>query len=164
MPKLSSFARTFGVVALFVVTAIAGTVGGVLFAFAGDLPQISALDDYSPGTITRVLGRDGSVVGEFATERRVIVTYDQIPVVLRNAIISSEDADFFSHSGIDVKAIAAMGIRRLVGLQRRGGASTITQQLARKLFLTDEVTYERKIKEWLLAIQIDKRYTKQEIL
>jgi penicillin-binding protein 1A len=164
MPKFSRFARTFGVVALFVLTAIAGTVGGVLFAFVGDLPQISALDDYSPGTITRVLGRDGAVIGEFATERRVLVTYDQIPAVLRNAIISSEDADFFSHGGIDVEAIAAMGVRRALGLQRRGGASTITQQLARKLFLTDEVTLERKIKEWLLAIQIDKRYTKQEIL
>jgi penicillin-binding protein 1A len=164
MLKFSRFARTFGVVALFVLTAIAGTVGGVLFAFAGDLPQISALDDYAPGTITRVLGRDGAVIGEFATERRVLVTYDQIPPVLRNAIISSEDADFFSHGGIDVEAIAAMGVRRALGLQRRGGASTITQQLARKLFLTDEVTLERKIKEWLLAIQIDKRYTKQEIL
>src|SRR6187431_3844678 len=99
MPKLSSFARTFGVVALFVVTAIAGTVGGVLFAFAGDLPQISALDDYSPGTITRVLGRDGSVVGEFATERREVITHAQIPVVLKQAIMAAEDADFNRHIG-----------------------------------------------------------------
>jgi penicillin-binding protein 1A len=164
MSRFFRSARVLGIASLFVAAAIAGTVGGVLFAFAGDLPQISALDDYSPGTITRVLGRDGSTIGEFATERRVLVTYDQIPQVLRNAIISSEDADFFSHGGIDVRAIAAMGVRRLLGTQRRGGASTITQQLARKLFLTDEVTLERKIKEWLLAIQIDKRYTKEEIL
>jgi penicillin-binding protein 1A len=163
MSRFFRSARLVGIASLFVAAAIAGTVGGVLFAFAGDLPQISALDDYSPGTITRVLGRDGSTIGEFATERRVLVTYDQIPQVLRNAIISSEDADFFSHGGIDVRAIAAMGVRRVLGIQRRGGASTITQQLARKLFLTDEVTLERKIKEWLLAIQIDKRYTKEEI-
>jgi penicillin-binding protein 1A len=164
MSRFFRSARLVGIASLFVAAAIAGTIGGVLFAFAGDLPQISALDDYSPGTITRVLGRDGSTIGEFATERRVLVTYDQIPLVLRHAIISSEDADFFSHGGIDVRAIAAMGVRRLLGIQRRGGASTITQQLARKLFLTDEVTLERKIKEWLLAIQIDKRYTKEEIL
>jgi penicillin-binding protein 1A len=157
-------ARSFGIAALFLTAALLGTAGGVVFAFVGDLPQIEALDDYSPGTITRVLGRDGTTIGDFATERRVIVTYDQIPVVLRNAIISSEDSKFLSHSGIDVKAIAAMGVRRVLGLQRRGGASTITQQLARKLFLTDEVSLERKIKEWLLAIQIEKRYTKAEIL
>ena len=157
-------ARTFGIAALFLATALAGTAGGVLFAFVGDLPQIEALDDYSPGTITRVLGRDGSTIGDFATERRVIVTYDQIPQVLRNAIISSEDSKFLTHSGIDVKAIGAMAVRRALGMQRRGGASTITQQLARKLFLTDEVSLERKVKEWLLAIQIEKRYTKAEIL
>jgi penicillin-binding protein 1A len=164
MARLGWLARSFGIAALFLTAALLGTASGVVFAFVGDLPQIEALDDYSPGTITRVLGRDGTVIGDFATERRVIVTYDQIPVVLRNAIISSEDSKFLSHSGIDVKAIAAMGVRRLLGMQRRGGASTITQQLARKLFLTDEVSLERKIKEWLLAIQIEKRYTKAEIL
>ncbi len=163
-PRWRRWFTRFGIVALFAGAAIAGTTSGVLFAFVDDLPQISQLDDYSPGTITRVVGRDGALVGEFATERRQIVTYDDIPGILRQAIIASEDADFFTHSGIDVKAIAALGIRRLLGMQRRGGASTITQQLARKLFLTDEVTLERKIKEWLLAIQIEKRYTKQEIL
>jgi penicillin-binding protein 1A len=107
--------------------------------------------------------RDGALVGEFATERRQIVTYDQIPQVLRNAIIASEDANFFTNSGIDIRAIVALGVRRVLGLQHRGGASTITQQLARKLFLTDEVSLERKIREWMLAIQIEKRYTKSEI-
>lgn len=155
--------RRFGLVALFIGAAMAGTAGGVLFAFVGDNPQISQLDDYAPGTITRVLGRDGALVGEFATERRELVTYDQIPVVLRNAIIASEDAHFFTNPGIDVRAILALGVRRVLGMQRRGGASTITQQLARKLFLTDEVSLERKIREWMLALQIEKRYTKPEI-
>ena len=158
------FVRSLGIIALFLTAALLGTASGVLFAFVGDLPEIAALDDYSPSTITRVLGRDGAVVGEFATERRVVVTYDQIPAVLRNAMVAAEDGNFFRHSGVDVERIAATAVRRLVGLQRRGGASTITQQLARKLFLTDEVTPERKIKEALLAIQIEKRYTKQEIL
>ena len=164
IPRLRGLVRSFGIVALFLAAALFGTASGVIFAFVGDLPQISALDDYSPSTITRVLARDGTTLGEFATERRVLVTYEQIPQVLRNAIVASEDAGFFSHSGIDVKAIAALGVRRVLGMQRRGGASTITQQLARKLFLTDEVTLERKIKEWMLAIQIEKRYTKPEVL
>jgi len=151
--------RRFGIVALFIAAAMAGTAGGVLFGFVGDLPQISQLDDYSPGTITRVVGRNGALVGEFATERRQLVTYDQIPQVLRNAIIASEDAHFFTNPGIDIRAILALGVRRVLGMQRRGGASTITQQLARKLFLTDEVSLDRKIREWMLALQIEKRYT-----
>jgi penicillin-binding protein 1A len=155
--------RSFGIVALFLSAALAGTAGGILFAFAGDLPAISALDDYSPGTITRVLGRDGSVVGDFATERRVIVSYEQIPPVLRNAILSAEDADFFQHGGVNVKRIGITAVKRLLGLQKYGGASTLTQMLTRKLFLTDEQTPERKIKEAILAIQIEKRYTKEEI-
>jgi penicillin-binding protein 1A len=164
MPRLTGrLVRSFGIVALFLGAALAGTASGVVFAFVGDLPQISALDDYSPKTITRVLGRDGSVIGEFATEHRELVTYDQIPPVLRNAIISAEDADFFHHGGINLERIAITAIKRAVGLQQYGGASTLTQQLARKLFLTDEQTLERKIKEALLALQIEKRYTKQEI-
>src|SRR5688572_14012818 len=143
--------------------AVAGTAGGVLFAFVDDLPQISQLDDYSPGTITRVLGRQGVVVGEFATERRQIVAYDDIPEVLRQAVVSSEDADFFTHSGLNLKRITVTAVRRVLRLQRYGGASTITQQLARKLFLTDDYSWERKAKEALLAIQIEKRYTKPEI-
>ena len=155
--------RRFGLVLLFLAAAIAGTAGGVLFAFVDDLPQISQLDDYSPGTITRVLGKNGAVVGEFATERRQIVKYEDIPEVLRLAVISAEDKDFFNHSGLNLKRIGVTAVRRVLRLQRYGGASTITQQLARKLFLTDDYSWERKAKEALLAIQIEKRYTKQEI-
>jgi len=159
-----SVVRSFGIAALFLAAALFGTAAGVIFAFVGDLPQISALDDYSPSTITRVYGRDGSVVGDFAAERRVLVTYDQIPPVLRNAIISAEDAKFFSHGGLSLTRIGITAVKRVLRLQRYGGASTITQQLARKLFLTDDYSWERKIKEALLAIQIEKRYTKPEIL
>jgi penicillin-binding protein 1A len=161
--KLAGLLRTFGLTTLFLLAAVLGTAGGVVFAFVDDLPQISALDDYSLGTITRVLGRDGSVIGDFATERRVVITYEQIPEVLRQAIISSEDADFFRHGGLNLRRIAVTAVRRATGLQRFGGASTLTQQLARKLFLTDDVTWERKIKEALVTIQIEKRYTKPEI-
>jgi penicillin-binding protein 1A len=164
MPRVSfRLLRGFGIAALFLAAALFGIAGGVLFAFTGDLPQISALDHYSPGTTTRVLGRDGSVIGEFATERRDLVTYAQIPPVLRNAIIAAEDGDFFSHGGLNLKRIFVTAARRALFLRRNGGASTLTQQLTRKLFLTDERTLERKIKEAILAIQIEKRYTKPEI-
>ena len=155
--------RRFGLVLLFLAAAVGGTASGVLFAFVDDLPQISQLDDYSPGTITKVVGRNGVIVGEFATERRQIVKYEDIPEVLRQAIVSAEDADFFSHSGLNLKRITVTAVKRVLRLQKFGGASTITQQLARKLFLTDDYSWERKAKEALLAIQIEKRYTKQEI-
>jgi penicillin-binding protein 1A len=160
----SRLVRSFGIVALFLAAALLGTASGVVFAFMDDLPQISELDNFAPSTITRVYGRGGALVGDFATERRTVVGYDEIPDVLRQAIISAEDDGFFRHIGISPRRILATVFKRTVGLQRYGGASTLTQQLARKLFLTDEQTYERKIKEWLLAIQIEKRYTKEEIL
>ncbi|HET9372862.1 MAG TPA: transglycosylase domain-containing protein, partial [Vicinamibacterales bacterium] len=160
----SRLVRSFGIIALFLAAAFLGTASGVIFAFLGDSPQISALDDYSLSTITRVYGRDGTLVGDFATERRTVVTSDQIPEVMKQAFIAAEDGNFMRHSGIDPMRIAITIVRRATGLQQSGGASTITQQLARKLFLTDEQTYERKIREWIVAIQIEKRYTKDQIL
>jgi penicillin-binding protein 1A len=156
-------ARQAGIAALFIAAALAGTASGVLFAYADDLPQISALDDYTPSTITRVLGRDGSVIGEFATERRVIISYEDIPVRLRQAILAAEDAQFFEHVGLSAQRIIMTLIKDAMERRLAAGASTLTQQLARKLFLTDEKTWERKIKEAILAIQIEKRYTKEEI-
>ena len=157
-------ARQAIIVGLFVVAAVLGTVSGVLFAFTGDLPRISALDDFEPGTITRVVGVDGQPVGDFAIQRRVVIGYDDIPPVLRHAIIAAEDADFEKHFGLNATRIALTAMRDLVEFRLAAGASTITQQLARKLFLTDERTWERKIKEAILAVQIEKRYTKREIL
>jgi penicillin-binding protein 1A len=164
MLKWPSLARTLGVAALFLAAALAGTASGVIFAFVGDLPQISALDDYSPGTITRVLGRDGSVIGSFATERRQIVTYDQIPDVLRHAIMSAEDQHFMTHGGIEPTHMLWAYAQDKLTRRRTPGRSTITQQLARQLFpIGFDRTPERKIKEALVALQIEKRYTKQEI-
>ena len=156
------FARHAGIAALFVTAAILGILSGVLFAYAGDLPQISALDDYAPNTITRVYAGGGQVVGEFATQRRVVVGDDAIAPRLRQAIISAEDADFDRHVGLSVSRIVMTVFQDLVK-GRMAGASTLTQQLARNLFLTADKTVERKIKEALLAIQIEKRYTKREI-
>jgi len=159
--------RSFGLVALFLGVAAAGTAGGVLFAFAGDLPEIEALDDYTPGVITRVVGRDGGVVGEFATERRQIVSYDQIPEVLRQAIMAAEDQDFMTHGGFHPLLMMRAAVEDVLSSRRTPGRSTITQQLARQLFpesLGFERAWIRKIKEVLVAMQIEKRYQKEEIL
>ena len=156
-------ARQAGLVALFVATALAGTLSGVLFAYADDLPQISALDDYSPNTITRLLARDGQVIGEFATQRRVVVGYDDIAPALRGAIIATEDDGFNAHFGLSMSRIMVTLVRDVL-TGERAGASTLTQQLARNLFpIGFEKTAERKIREAILAIQIEKRYTKREI-
>jgi penicillin-binding protein 1A len=159
-----------GLVILFVIAALLGTLSGVLVAFAGDVPEISALDDYRPSTITRILARDGQSIGEFATERRVVVSYDQISPNLRNAIIATEDAGFNEHFGVSMSRVAVTVLKDML-TGKRQGASTITQQLARNVFLQQyqigggrfEISPERKLKEMLVAIQIEKRFTKPEI-
>ena len=163
MPALPTLARHAGLAFLFVAAALAGTASGVLFAYSDDLPAISALDSYHPDTITRVLARDGTVAGEFAVERRVVLRYDEIPVLMRQAVLAAEDSGFFEHFGVSITGLARAVVKNLVQMRKAGGASTLTQQLARKLFLTDEKTWERKAKELLLSIQIEKRYTKEEI-
>lgn len=167
--------RGFGLVALFLAAALFGIASGVILAFVGDLPQISALDNYNPSTITRVLGGDGSVVGEFATERREVVTYAQIPEVLRQAIIGAEDADFNRHIGFQPTRMVWAAYRDVTASGRTPGRSTLTQQIARNLFQdtigfrrdpnawVDLTGWERKIKEALVAVQIERRYTKEEI-
>ena len=147
---------------LFPLAAILGAGSGVLFIYASDLPQISALDDYAPSTITRVYAAGGEVLGEFATQRRIVVRYDEIAPLLRQAIIAAEDGEFNTHMGVSMTRIVVTLVNDIIHRRKRG-ASTLTQQLTRKLFLTDEKTWERKIKEALLALQIEKRYTKNEI-
>ncbi|HUR34249.1 MAG TPA: PBP1A family penicillin-binding protein [Vicinamibacterales bacterium] len=160
-------ARSATIVALFAVAALLGILSGVLFAFASDLPEISALDNYNPSTITRVYAANGDVIGEFAVQRRLVIGYDDISPKLREAIISAEDADFNSHFGLSISRILITLLRDV--FERRlgnpAGASTLTQQLARNLFpIGFEKSIDRKVKEALLAIQIEKRYTKREIL
>ena len=172
-------AKSAGLVILFVLAALLGSVTGVVFAFAGDLPQISALDDYAPSTITRVFGAHGDVVGEFSTQRRVVIPYEAIAPKLREAIIAAEDAQFEQHIGLSIPHIVMAATRDVLASVRGAitghrprpkGASTITQQLARGLFpetvgyQAGDISLERKIKEAIVAMQIEKRYTKHEIL
>src|SRR4051794_8699162 len=160
-------ARNAGIVALFIVAAMLGILSGVMFAYAGDLPQVSALDNYSPSTITRISSSSGQVIGEFATQRRVIVGYDDINPRLRQAIIATEDAEFDRHFGVNIWRIFVAALTDILERRRAQGASTLTQQLARNLKeqfgLTKEKSFERKVREAILAIQIEKRYTKKEI-
>ena len=163
------FVRQAKVIFFLVAAALAGGISGVLFAYAPDLPEVSTLDDYAPNTITRVYAAGGEEIGQFATEQRVIVGYDDIPEVLRQAIISSEDASFFSHFGFNLRRLTITMIENVLR-QRRYGASTVTQQLARQVSLGGaaplgrEKLWTRKINEAILTIQIEKRYTKREIL
>jgi penicillin-binding protein 1A len=169
MKYVVKIARNATIAALFVVAALLGTLSGVMFAYADDLPLISGLDDYAPHTITRVFDRSGALVGDFAVERRVVVTYQQIPDHLRNAIISAEDGGFFDHAGLSISRMLLALVTEIVSSGNTPGRSTLTQQLARNFFPA-EVGFSvgdrspvRKVKESLVAIQIEKRYTKQEI-
>ena len=160
-------AKSAGLIALFIIVAMLGILSGVLFAYAGDLPQVSALDNYAPSTITRIYSNDNRVIGEFATERREVVGYDDINPLLRQAIIATEDADFDRHVGVNLWRIGVAALTDILERRRAQGASTLTQQLARNLKdqfgLSSEKSFERKIREAILAIQIEKRYTKKEI-
>ena len=159
-------ARNAGIAALFIAAAMLGILSGVIFAYAGDLPQVSALDDYTPSTITRIYAANGPVLGEFATQRRVMVAYDAINPLLRQGIIATEDADFDRHFGINIFRIFSALATDIIKWRREQGASTLTQQVARNLDsfgLTKEKLLDRKIRELILAIQIEKRYTKKEI-
>ena len=159
-----------GLAVLFIVVALLGVLSGVLFAYAGDLPLISGLDDYAPSAITRVYASNGETLGEFAIERRLVIPYEDISPHLRNAIISAEDKNFNSHFGLSLSALMIRLTADAVRRQAFAGASTLTMQMARDLFAQEigfvrgDKSPERKIKEILVAIQIEKRYTKREIL
>ncbi|OLC32747.1 MAG: hypothetical protein AUG08_02215 [Acidobacteria bacterium 13_1_20CM_2_55_15] len=141
-----------------------GATAGVLFVYNSDLPQVSSLEDYHPSLITEVYSDDGRVIGSFALERRVVITWEQIPQVVKDAITSVEDQNFYAHWGIDFVGMARAGMKNLMAGRVVEGGSTLTQQLTKNLFLTPERTFRRKIQEVMLAIQIERYYTKQQIL
>jgi penicillin-binding protein 1A len=148
---------------LILLAAGGGALAGLVFVYSSDLPRVQQLEDYRPDVMTELYADDGTPIGSFALERRVIVTYDQIPAVLRNAIISVEDRHFESHWGVDVVGIARSALTDLMEWKKTQGASTLTMQLSRRLFLTLQKSWIRKIQEALLAIQIERRFTKAQI-
>ena len=150
---------------LVLLFAGVGIGAGYFIAAFFDLPQIEKLEDYQPSVISRMYSEDGEIIGEFFRERREIVPLSRIPQHLQNAFIAIEDRRFYQHPGIDLRRIfKAAWIDITTWSAAGGGASTITQQLARHLFLTLEQTISRKLKEMMLAVQIEKRYSKREIL
>ncbi len=138
---------------------------GVYIWFSKDLPDISKLDEYNPKEVTRVLDRSGKQIGEFFNvERRTLVSEEEIPDYLEQAFMSAEDSDFYSHSGINYQAIIRAAIKNFIAGRTVQGGSTITQQVVKQIFLNDERSYERKIKEAILAKRLEAKYSKELIL
>src|SRR5437762_6537751 len=158
--------RIFGQLVFFsllLLSAGLGTLAGLLFVYSSDLPQVRELEDYQPDVMTELYADNGAAIGSFALERRVMVSYDQIPQVLKDAVLSVEDRHFENHWGVDVIRIVRAGLRDVLEWRKAQGASTLTQQLTRMFFLTPEKTWRRKFQEMLLAIQIERRFTKPQI-
>jgi penicillin-binding protein 1A len=144
-----------------------GAAAGLLWHYSKDLPDYSQLQDYEPPVMTRVHATDGSLVAEYARERRLYLPIQAVPKLVTNAFIAAEDKNFYEHPGLDFSGIARAGavyLQNLGSSRRPQGASTITQQVAKNFLLTNEVSFERKIKEALLALKIERTYSKEKIL
>src|ERR1700722_1472997 len=143
--------------------AIGGLVG-LLFVDSSDLPQIRALEDFQPDVVTELSADDGQVIGNFALQRRVLLSYEQYPQVLKDSILTTEDQHFEEHWGVDFTRVAGAAWKDLMARRVVEGASTITMQLAGTLFLDrSDRRMGRKIQEALLALQIERHYSKQQI-
>jgi penicillin-binding protein 1A len=151
------------IVALVVLAAVTGSLAGLTLVYSTNLPQIEDLEHYRPSTITDLYDRNGQVIGSFSLEHREVVGYDGFAPVLREAVISIEDKNFDSHWGINVFRVAGAAWHDIRTHGRGQGASTLTMQLARNLFLSSDRTAMRKIQEAYLAIQIERAFTKQQI-
>jgi penicillin-binding protein 1A len=151
------------IAALVLLAAITGSLAGLTLVYSADLPQIQDLEHFRPSTITDLYDRKGRIVGSFALERREVVGYDGFAPVLRQAVISIEDKNFESHWGINVFRVAGAAWHDIRSHGRAQGASTLTMQLARNLFLSSDRTAMRKVQEAYLAIQIERAFTKEQI-
>ena len=148
---------------LVLVSALMGAAAGLVLVYSSGLPQVDQLEHYRPSSITQLYDGQGRIIGSFALQRRVVASYDDFPPVLRDALISIEDKDFYGHWGINVWRIVGAAYRDIESGGKVQGASTLTMQLARNLFLSPDRSWHRKIEEALLAVQIERRFTKQQI-
>lgn len=151
-------------VSLSLVSVILGVVAGLIFASLGSYDIIASLEDYRPSIVTTVYSDDGEIIKELAWEKRTIVTLTDIPAHLQNAVVTAEDKSFHEHFGIDVVGIFRAFFSNILSMRVVQGGSTLTQQLSKNIFLTPEQTLERKIKEAIYSVQIEKYYSKGEIL
>lgn len=163
MYRRRKIAGRSALVVLVFLAMVTGSLAGLTLVYSVDLPQISQLEHYRPSTTTDLYDRNGKIVGSFALEHRVVIDYNGFAPILRQAIISIEDKSFESHWGVNVLRIAGALVHDLRTHGRTQGASTLTMQLARDLFLSSDRTWPRKIQEAYLAIQIERSFTKQQI-
>src|SRR6266568_4508173 len=150
---------------LFLV-GMAGAAG-IVWQYSKDLPDYGQLQNYEPKVLTRVHAADGSLVADFARDRRLFLPIQAMPKRIVDAFLAAEDKGFYEHGGLDFGGIARAGllyVQNFGGARRPQGASTITQQVAKNFLLTNELSFNRKIKEALLALRIERAYTKQKIL
>ena len=145
------------------LSAIFGVLGGLMLVYSIDLPQIDELQRYRPDTTTELLDIHGREIGSFALERRVVLPYTAFPPVLRQALLSIEDKTFERNWGVNLFRAVGAAWRDLHSRSRAQGSSTLTMQLARNLFLSNEKTYGRKLQEILLSVQIERFFTKDQI-
>lgn len=166
-PTKQKLIKAFLIIFLFASVCILGTMLGGYVAIIQNLPSISEIEEFEPSIITYIYSNDGEVIGEYAIEKRIEVPYEEIPEILKKAILATEDPRFYNHRGIDFRGILRAlkeDIKLGIRLRRLHGGSTISQQLARELFLHRKQTVRRKLKEALLTIQIEKKYSKEEIM
>jgi len=162
-PARQKMVRRLAFGLLVLLSAVVGAVTGLVLVYSTDLPQVEELENYRPISTTELYDIHGRTIGSFALQRRVVASYQDFPQSLRDALISTEDKDFYRHLGINVWRIAGAAYRDFESGGRIQGASTLTMQLARNLFLSPDRSFHRKIQEALLAIQIERRFTKEQI-
>lgn len=162
-PRTRRMGRKLAFYSLLVLSGIFGTLVGLMLVYSMDLPQMRDLERYRPNTTTQLLDVKGRPFGSFALERRVVVPYDEFPPVLKQAIFSIEDKSFEQNAGINPFRAVGAAIRDMRTHGRKQGASTLTMQLARNLFLSAEQTWRRKVQEVFLTIQIERHFTKEQI-
>ncbi|HKS82556.1 MAG TPA: PBP1A family penicillin-binding protein [Candidatus Acidoferrales bacterium] len=149
---------------LLICAIAVGAAAGLLFVYTSDLPEIHALESYRPDVVTELYADDGQSIGTFALQRRILVTYSQIPKILREAILTTEDQHFEEHIGVDFPRVLEAAWHDIAHHRIAEGASTLTMQLAGGLFLNRaDRSFRRKIEETMLAIQIERHYTKEQI-
>jgi penicillin-binding protein 1A len=158
------FAGRLAFAILLIGVVALGVAAGLLFVYSSDLPEIRALEDYRPNVVTELYADDGQEIGTFALQRRILLSWEQIPPTLKDAITSTEDQHFFQHWGVDLPRVVEAAWRNAMHRRIQEGASTLTMQLAGGLFLDrSDRSFRRKTQETLLAIQIERNYTKQQI-
>jgi len=165
--EMHGIARTIGFVfatgALLFIVASA-IFAGALWKYEQELPDYTQLKNYEPPVMTRVHAADGSLLAEYSRERRLYLPSAEIPDLVKEAFISAEDKNFYSHWGVDPEGIVRAGLIFLQGSRRIQGASTITQQVAKNFLLNSDRTFDRKIREILLSLRIESAYSKEKIL